>query len=463
VKISWNNIRFYLGTILYIIGFAQIVPVITSIVLGESLIFILLLVSTMLTTIFIAYIIKRNSRYSEVNILEAFTIMVLAFLIPGFTCAIPILAYNVNFIDALFEGVSAITTTGLSALPPHALTPGVHFLRAYYQWLGGFSIAMLVLLFLATPGSAAYSIYMAHLGRFKVTPLSVSTVKAFLKIYVILTLIFAFIYLASGLSFFDSIINALTTISTGGFSTISTFKQNAMYAGLILMFISAQPLAIYYFLYKGEFKRIVRDPQLLLFTTVLLTTFLISLPTLHTGLIEYLFQLTSALSTTGYSALNNSTLPDSNKYILSILMIIGAGFGSTGGGLKQLRLYIILKSIIHSIQRTTIPSKAVSYIRVGDKTLSESDILWAYTLFSLYIIVLSISVFIFLLHGYSFPDSLFETSSALATTGLSVGLSSHTLQFIPKVVLIIDMFLGRIEIIPLLIVSSHIIKKLFKL
>lgn len=454
--IRWRLIAYYLSNMLYLLGFSQIVPIIFSIIVGESIGFILLLIFDLLIMVSLAYILRRISFLGEINIVEAYTVMVLAFIIPSFTFALPVMVYNVDFINALFEGASAITTTGLSALPPHTLTTGVHFLRSYYQWLGGIGIALLTLSFFLSPGTAAYNIYVAHLGKYKLKPLSISTIKIIVKIYIAFTLLYIFLYLVSGTPLLDAVLNSLTTISTGGFSRISSFKNGSMYMALFLMFMSAQPIAIYYFLFRGKLREILKDPQLSCFILISIIGFIAVSISVGNISSEILFQVISALSTTGYSAFDNKLLSEPAKFILSILMIIGAGFGSTGGGLKQLRIIIIFKSITANIKRLYMPKDAVIPVKIKNKVVSSSEILFSYTLLGMYLIVLIVSTYIISLYGYSIADSFFEASSALATTGLSVGISSPSLSFIPKITLIIDMWLGRVEIIPFIIVLTNL-------
>lgn len=446
-------LRYYIANILYLIGLAQIVPLITSLLLGESLIFIFIIGMILIVLVMFAWFLKHGLKTPpEINLVEAYIVTVIAFLVPAITCAIPIMVYGIDPLNALFEGVSAITTTGLSVLPENVLTPGVHFLRAYYQWLGGVSIALIVVSFLLVPGSSAYNIYMAHLGKYKLEPLSILTIKIILKIYVFFTIVFTIIYFITGLSLLDSVINALTTISTGGFSTIEEFDNNILYIAMILMFISAQPLALYYFFFQGKIRKILKDPQLKSFLLLVITSYVVIILSMRILNVKYLFQIISALSTTGYSALNNKLLPDYLKFLLSILMIIGAGFGSTGGGVKQLRIYILLKSLMSNIKKHTLPGKTISFVKIGEHIVSDTEIIYIYVMTMIYIITLILSTLIVSSYGYSFIDSLFECASALATTGLSTGISSYTLEPIPKIILIINMFIGRLEIIPITII-----------
>ncbi len=213
----FRNILYYLSTMLYFLGLAHIIPFIFSIIVGESASFIFAIFLDLALLLCLGYLFRRISIVGEIGLVEAFTVMVLSFIIPAFTCAFPIMVHGYGFIDSLFEGVSSITTTGLSVLGYGEVSIGIEFLRAYYQWLGGIGIALLVISFMLAPGSTAYNIYLAHLGKYKIVPLSSRTIRIILTTYVSLTFIYIIIYLVSGLSLVDSIINALTTISTGGF------------------------------------------------------------------------------------------------------------------------------------------------------------------------------------------------------------------------------------------------------
>lgn len=451
-----RKILYYLSTMLYFLGLAHIVPLVFSIIVGESTSFILAILLDILILLLLGYLFRRVSIVEEIGLVEAFTVMVLSFIIPAFTCAFPIMMHGYSFIDSLFEGVSSITTTGLSVLDYGEVSIGIEFLRAYYQWLGGIGIALLVVSFMLAPGSAAYSIYLAHLGKYKITPLSSRTIRIILSIYVSLTIIYVIVYLVSGLSLVDSIINALTTISTGGFSRLSFFSGVPMYSAVALMFISAQPLTLFYFVKKGNIKKILSDPQLISFATIV---FIGSISLYFFDRISYssaLFQTVSALSTTGYTSVDNKLLSDASKLLLSTIMILGAGFGSTGGGIKQLRIIIIGKTVIHYIKKQLLPKDAVLSLKISGKQVSWDEALFSFILLAVYILVLLVSTIIISAQGYSLQDSLFESASALATTGLSTGLSSHTLPLLAKTVLIIDMWFGRVEIMPHLILFGKL-------
>jgi len=437
---------------------AQVFPIVICIYLGENPLFITVLITEAIVLTLIAYYLRKGvSVPSEIDIIDAYSLIAITFLISALLCSIPIMISTGLIIDSLFEGISAVTTTGLSTLPTSVLSPGIHIIRSYYQWVGGINVLLMIIFLLTTPGSSTYSIYLAQIGRQKLTPLSISTMSIIIRIYILLTIVYFTVYVLTGLPFFDALINALTTISTGGFSRITYFTGNLLIPGLILMYLSAQPLTIYYLLFRERSKLFFKDPQPLVYAVILALSTLILIIITKTIRLEYLFQLVSAMSTTGYNALDMSNLEDSIKFILSILMIIGACYGSTGGGVKISRMYILFKSIIHVLKKHCVPEKAVLPLRIGGNNISDDEVRLVYILTLLYVITLTFSTLLFTVYGYNLVDSLFEVSSALSTTGLSTGLTSHFLPVELKILLMLDMFLGRLEIIPVLIIITSMV------
>ncbi len=446
---------YYYARITMLLAITSLIPGFVSMVLGEDILFIALCFISSLLLFSISWITDRYGTPGEIGLVDASALTALSFLTAGIAASIPIMIYD-EPLNALFEGVSAITTTGLSSLHSYALTPGVHFLRSFYQWIGGLSIALLTITILVQPGSSAYNIYIVHMGKMKPKPLSSSAIKLILKIYIVLTVFFILLYMFIGQDPFTSVINALTTVSTGGFSTMNYFGGLNLYIALILMFVSAQPILIYYYVFKNRRLLHRLDVQMISFITITIIAGILLYISSNISIGEAFFQTVSALSTTGYTSINNNILGDHAKLLLSVLMIIGAGLGSTGGGLKQLRLIILFKSIGNALRKPLLPRKTITMVKVRGVNVSSDEVEWTYMLLTLYIMVLIVSTWIFTLYGYSLVDSLFESSSALATTGLSIGLSGPGLENPLKIVLIIDMLLGRVEIIPYIYLVTYV-------
>ncbi len=453
-----DTLLHHVGNVLIVLSIANIVPAVFALLFEESLAFKLLMVFETVIIYVIGYVLSRRYQPGSVSLVEAMTIMVFAFLIPPFMMLFPLLTKGADLIDALFEGVSSITTTGLSCLPPSVIDPTVNFLRSYYQWVGGLGIAFFTLTVLVPPGSAAYNIYLAHLGKIRVSPLSRRNVVEILKIYSALTLLALITYLVLGMDTYSAMINALTTVSTGGFSTYAVFPPYLLPAVTLFMFISAQPLVMYYVLLKHKRGRIFL-PQMISFTVgVFIVSIMLSIIS-GIPFTKSIFETVSAASTTGYTALNLAGSDDLTRFLLVILMLSGACLGSTGGGIKQLRVIILVKSLIRHIKQSIMPRGTILPVKISGETIREDDIGLAYNLLFVYLLVLILSTLIFTIYGYSLSSSLFETASALATTGLSVGVSSWQLAVPLKIVLIIDMWLGRVEIIPFIVVFYNLFHK----
>ena len=159
----------------------------------------------------------------------------------------------------------------------------------------------------------------------------------------------------------------------------------------------------------------------------------------------------SSLSTAGFASVDISTLPDGTKAVLTALMWVGGSVGSTAGGIKILRLIILLKVVHLVFIRYFLPREALTPLKIGDDVIETEMVYNILTFVFLYSLVLVGSSFLFMLYGYGLDNALFEVSSALGTVGLSCGITSAAMPGILKGVLIVDMLLGRIEIVPLFV------------
>jgi len=446
VPLRWGAVAHYFGTVLALIGPVSALPALFGIWDGTAPPFV---VGAALTLIIGLLLMKAEAE--GMGFKEAMAVAALTFLYPAILLGTEIWALGYPAIDSFFEGVSAITTTGLTTFSPDEISPSIHFARSLYQWVGGIGFAVFVILFLTRPGTAAHRLLTVHISD-KVSPTARKSVMLLTGIYVGITAVSGLLYLLSGEAPYDALIHALTTASTGGFSTHPLLPPGAVPAAIVMMAISAQSYTTYYrALAKKDLAVLMRDYQLISFVIVIIATALILLASgwgISPG--NAFLVASSAASTTGYSSVDISRSPDSAKFLLSAVMLVGASLGSTGGGFKQLRLIIVVKGLKRSIIRYLLPKHAVKPVRLGGQVIDEEEIGFAMTLVLVYVIIVFVSALAFTLHGYSLSDSLFETSSALATTGLSAGLTSPNLPGALKLVLMVDMLLGRLEVFPYL-------------
>lgn len=457
--VNFRLVLKYLGLLLVGIGAATVVPFTIAFLFVEHAIamvygFIGILI------IGAGYALYRFLPDEEIQWKEAMVISALVFPVAALISSIPFsLGTGMSFIDAYFEAASGVTTTGLSVAPA-GVGPVFLFARSWLQWIGGIGILIIVLSLLAPAGISASRLFGASVGERKIKPTVIATSAILFEVYLVITIIAFALLMIGGMGPFDAICHAFSAVSTGGFSTRP--DSVAAFPGWLI------PAAITIGCVLGAvnfevFTRMAKNP-LLLFRSIQFRWFL-AIAVLGSGILAFtligtgnssgeiiqggIFQAFSALTTAGFSTVDISAWPDSSKAVMSVLMWIGGCMGSTAGGIKILRI-IALVSIVHLVFiRFFLPRETVTSLKIGETTVTEDQVFALVTFLFLYFIILVVSAISFMLYGYSLVDSLFETSSALGTVGLSVGITGQALALPLKVVLILDMLLGRIEIIPL--------------
>lgn len=453
----------YLGHLLRVFSAVLLVPMLAAFVLGETAAAIIY-GSSALITAGMGAVLQKMLPDLELELKEALIIAAITFPLCSLVSAVPMaLSAGIPFLDAYFECVSGLTTTGLSLAPPSP-TRLFFFTRSWLQWIGGIGIIVLVLGILIRPGTTAFRLYRVNFGESRVRPSVIATARTLGTVYFVLTLFSLTLLLLSGMSFYEAICHALSAISTGGFSTQA--ESIGAYEGFLVPFLIIIPCimgAISFSLYPEVLKDpliLIRDPQVkyMLGLSALGTVLFALTISGGAGGLELLrllpdaaFQTVSALTGTGFSTIDIAPLSDASKGFLSAIMCIGGSIGSTTGGIKLFRLVVIVQLIRLVFYRFFLPREAITPLKVKSQVVNPEDVYRIMTYVLLYSVVLVFSAFIFMLHGINSADAIFETSSALATAGLSTGVTDPGMPALLKLVLCADMLLGRVEIIPLFI------------
>ncbi|WP_296811889.1 potassium transporter TrkG [Thiocapsa sp.] len=398
--------------------------------------------------------IRPSDRPLQAN--EALVISALTFIIAAALMTYPLTAEGLSPLDAWFESVSGVTTTGLSLVPnPELRSDAFLFTRAWMQWFGGLGIVVLSLALafgrtedmrrLADAGADEES--LAEGTR-------IHARRAF-TIYVLLTVAGLLLVLPTDLPPFDALIHTLAAISTGGFGGVSDslagFGRGAHFALFAVSLLGALPLFLYYRAWRSGPVALRSDPELraLIIAVALVTVLLWWLGGLSPA--DALLQAGSAQTTTGFATLDLSELDPAAKGVLILSMATGGGVGSTAGGIKLLRLLILIRMIQLAVMRVQLPRHAVVQPAIGDRTLGGLQIEHALVLILLFVLLVLGSWMAFLAVGYPALDALFEVVSATATVGLSVGITGPDLEPGLKLLLSLNMLAGRLEIIALLV------------
>lgn len=450
----------YTGHILVAFAAVLLVPMGAALLLGEPAAVSIYGVTVLLTAV-VGVLLHRSLPDYELELKEAVILAALIFPLCSFISAVPMaLSTDMPYPDAFFECVSGLTTTGLSVAPA-GMSPLFLFTRSWLQWIGGIGIIVLVLGVLIRPGTTAFRLYRVNLGEARVRPGVIATARLLGRVYLGLTLASFLLLLAGGMNGFDALSHALSTISTGGFSTRS--ESIAAYPGVLPAFmigLSSLMGAISFSLYPGLLKspgglrgdlQIRYLLKLVVAGTVLFAFTLAPGPEMLGYLPAAAFQVISALTTTGFSTMDLGPVSDASKVFLSVFMCIGGSMGSTAGGIKIFRLIVVISLIKMVFFRFFLPREAITPLKVNGNVIEANEVYNLTTFVLLYFGLLISSAFIFMLAGTGAADALFEVSSALATTGLSVGVTNPAMPLFLKLVLCADMLLGRIEIIPLCI------------
>ena len=454
----------YLGQLALMLAALACVPLVASLVFQEYAIGLRYLAVITLLAI-LGVLSLRLPDASRIQVNESLCIVALAFTFSPLVMLYPMLGAGLPALDTLFEAVSAVTTTGLSTLPGVEELPRTFLLaRAWMQWYGGLGIVVLSVALLLGHQLATRRLTEPVSDETLVTTSRIHA-RRMLTVYSALTLFFLLVVWWLTGDGFVALTHVLSAVSTGGFSSFDQSlggmePWSARYAVIAASLCGAIPLPFFYRVWQSGWREALCDMELraLLLCSLLLIALLAWLlaENMHLPWQDSLRHAVvigiSAQSTAGFTSLPIAQLDDSSKIALMVSMFIGGGVGSTAGGIKLLRLLILLRLLQFLMQRTAMSSHAVAEPRLGGKVLESDDVQRIMVLILLFGIVILCSWFTFVGYGYAPLDALFEVVSATGTVGLSTGITGQSLPALLKVVLCIDMLLGRLEIVALLVV-----------
>lgn len=407
----------------------------------------------------------RLSAPDDLQTNEAAAVVVLPFVLGAAVLAWGFSGAGLSWADAVFEAASSVTTTGLTVLDPVEAQPAsVLFTRAWGQWYGGAAILVLAVALLLEPGVAGRRVGGGEAGRRDFASSLRSWARRVLVVYGALTaLAFVVFWLVLG-DAFEAVIHALTSISTGGFSTsdasiggFATWGARAVVVGFAAL--GAVSLVLYQRAVTEGPGTLLGDPVvralgiMLVLVTLLLGGTMALSGDRGWGEIARNAPLLaiSAQTTTGYSPLAVGDLDAGSKGVLVVSMLIGGDFGSTAGGIKLPRLMVMVALLAAALRRSSRPSHALSPARVGGRRIETEEVETGLVFLTLFLATVILSVLPFLALGHAPLDSLFDVASAVGTVGLSTGVVGPDLATGLKLVLSADMILGRIEVLAALI------------
>ena len=380
-----------------------------------------------------------------------------------------------SYIDAFFEIVSGFTTTGSSVVANvEGLSHGVIYWRSFSNWLGGMGVLVFLLAFTSQKGSG----FTMHLLRAespgpnvgKLVPKMRSTAAILYIIYIGMTVINFLFLLFGKMPVFEAVCTAMSTAGTGGFGikndSFASFSPYIQNVTTVFMILFAVNFSCYYLLLLGQFKNVFKDEELRLFLGIILgSVVLITLNirplygTLEESIRHAAFQVGTLVSSTGFASTDFDLWPSFSKAILMCIMVVGACAGSTGGGLKVARLMLIFKSLRRNIRQTLNPKK-VQVIRNNGAVVSENVLENTNAYLAAYVLILFISFTLVSLDGFSVETNFSAVLSCFNNMGPGFAAVGPTCNFggysaFSKIILSLDMLLGRLEIFPILVLFSR--------
>lgn len=467
-----------IGLLVMVFSIALIPPIIVSMIYSDDTIMVFLYAFIInILGGFLLWFPVRNAR-GELKIRDGFLVTVLFWTVLGLFGSVPFYLAelpNLSFTDALFESVSGLTTTGATILTGiDDLPKSILFYRQLLSWLGGMGIIVLAVAIMPMLGIGGMQLYRAEIPGpvkdSKLTPRIAETAKALWMIYATLTLVCALAYWIAGMSLFDAISHSFSTVAIGGFSThdasIGYFDSVAIeLICVFFMIVSAFNFALHFFAWRHRSVwHYLKDPEarffiLILVSTCILSTLVLAMTSTYdwgTSLRYALFEAVSIGTTSGFGTTDFSTWPNFLPFLLIVTSFIGGCAGSTGGGMKVIRILLILKQGLREIQRLIHPS-AVIPVKVGGKAVNERVVSAVWGFFSAYLLIYIVLMIGLMATGL---DQVTAWSAVAATlNNLGPGLGDVASSFASvsdpaKWMLCFAMLLGRLEVFTLLVLFT---------
>ncbi len=471
----WKFVANITGLLILVLGAAMIIPLTCALICRDSSIApISKALAITICAGSLIYILFRNEQAEIITQREGIAIVAFGWIAICILGALPFYFdhHFKSLTDALFESVSGFTTTGSSILSNiEDLPRGLLFWRSFIQWLGGMGIILLSVAILPFLGVGGMQLYKAEVPTpvpDKLKPRIRETAILLWKVYLLISLVECFLLYVGGMTFFDALCHTFTTMPTGGFSTKNSSMAyfNSIYIDSVIIFfmlIAGINFSLHYQMLRGKPLMFWRDPECrfflgLVFFLILIISFNVY-KTVYTQMGEAVrfgaFQVVSIVTTTGYATGDYEKWPAMSQLILMVCMFIGASAGSTGGGMKCLRIMLCIKYCYKELFLLIHP-RSIIHIKLGGKPVSEDVIKSVLGFLALYIILFAICSVLLASMGIDLITSLSAVASAIGNIGPGLGsvgpMDNYAhIPVLGKWLLIWCMLLGRLEIFTVII------------
>jgi len=460
----------FIAILILFLGLSMAGPLLVSFLFKDRSIHALLfsLIITSLTGL-IVLICTRNPESRQLNHRDGVAIVTLGWVMAGLFGTLPYLFSGTipDFTNAYFESISGFTTTGASILTDiESLPEGILLWRSLTQWLGGMGIIVLSIAILPFLGIGGMQLYKAEVPSpvvDKLKPRISETAKTLWKVYFSITVVQVILLFTGGMPIFDAVCHAFCTMPTGGFSikTMSISHYNSVYFDcvfIVFMLLAGINFSLHYKLIKGDLRIFGKDAECRVFL-ILVAVFVVLITvniygSIYNSIAQALrhaaFQVSSIITTTGFVSADYETWPALSQLILLICMFLGAMAGSTGGGMKTMRVMLLIRHGYQQVFKIIHPH-AVTTLKLGGRPVPEEILSSIWGFFILYLGIFVAASLIMAALGLDLISSFASVAASMGNIGPGLGVVGPVKNYlgIPllgKWVLILCMLLGRLEI-----------------
>jgi trk system potassium uptake protein TrkH len=465
-----------LGFIAVFTGVAMLLPIPFAIYYDDGSA-VSLLISSLISISFGVLGFLGFGKKDELRAREGFAIVTFGWITFSLFGSLPFIFSGAipNYTDAFFETMSGFTTTGATILTDiEALPEGILFWRSLTHWLGGMGIIVLSIAILPFLGVGGMQLFKAEVPgpiADKLKPRVTETAKILWGVYVLISALETVLLLFGGMNLFDALCHTFGTMATGGYSTKNTSvaaysSAYIDYVIIIFMFLAGTNFSLHYRLLKRDFKSFFINTELRVFFFIILTatliigtdTFLNNYGNIGESLRYSLFQVVAIITTTGFGTADYESWSALSQSILFFLMFVGGCAGSTGGGMKVMRVYLLVKFGITEIKKLIHP-QAVIPVRIGNTVVDKKVMLNIAGFMVLSIFIFLISSLIIAAFGHSIETSFGAVAATLNNIGPGLDMVGPTDNYAffsapVKWILSFLMLLGRLELFTVLILIT---------
>lgn len=483
-----KNILFIIGLLASCLALLLLFPSIISLVYGEYETlerFLACFGITLICGIVLAFAARPpKGEKIQLTTRDGVAIVGLCWILATFICAMPyIIITDVSFAKGIFESASGLSTTGGSIYSDVEILPkGILFWRSFTQWFGGLGIIVFSLALLPFIGAGGMQLYKAEasgVNKDKVAPKMIDTARSLWGIYFFLTVTLIIILYAQGLTLFDALTHAMSTLATGGFSTknnsVAAFSPLTQWTITLFMFLGSINFSLHFLFLHGGFKKYLQNEECVYYTLFLAAGTLViafclyfghtqaqylmsgeTVPyTVERALRDAAFQLVSLTTSTGFATADYLNWPVFTQILLLLYMITGGCAGSTAGGLKFMRALIIFKLIRNELNRLSHP-RAVERIKINGSPIDDIALKGVLIFFSIYMISILLGTLTLSTQDLNLETSFSAIITCISNVGPAFGGLGPTSNFsilndFDLFVLSFFMLYGRLEIFTILL------------